>query len=72
MGLIMLASTADCPSISAPTMPNVGPIAVGTRKLASRISSKENSIRIISKIIGNGTVSLDATIAKSNSVGNNS
>lgn len=52
--------------------PMVGPIGVGTLRLASLISSKETSIIIISKIIENGTEDLDETIAKSSSVGINS
>ena len=47
----------------------VGPIADGTRRPASRINSKENSINNISKIIGKGTFSLADKIEKSNPVG---
>lgn len=72
IGLTMLASTAACPNTSAPTIPRVGPIGLGTLTLASRISSKENSITKISKIIGNGTDSLEAMIANKSSVGINS
>ena len=69
IGLTILASTAACPSTNAPTIPIVGPIGEGTRSPASRINSKESSIKKISNMIGKGTVSLDATIANSNSVG---
>ena len=47
----------------------VGPIGEGTLKPASRISSKENSISKSSKIIGNGTFSLEARIENKSSVG---
>ena len=50
----------------------VGPIGLGTLKPASRISSKDNSIIIISKIIENGTDAREATMANNNSVGINS
>lgn len=69
IGLTILAETAACPKIKAPTIPSVGPIGEGTLSPASRISSKENSIINISKIIGNGTDCLEATIAKRSSVG---
>ncbi len=65
----MFAFTAASPKTSAPTIPIVGPIGVGIRRPASRINSNEISIMIISNITGNGTVCLDADIAKSNSVG---
>ena len=69
IGLTILASTAACPNISAPIIPIVVPIGEGTLKLASLISSKDISIAKISTIIGKGIDSLDATIAKSSSVG---
>ena len=50
----------------------VGPIGEGTLKPASRINSKENSISKSSKIIGNGTFSLEAIIENNSSVGINS
>ena len=50
----------------------VGPIGLGTLKPASRINSKENSIRSISKITGNGTVFLAAAIVNKSSVGKSS
>lgn len=59
IGLTILALTAACPKTKAPTIPIVGPIGEGTLNPASRISSKEISISKISKIIGNGTFSLD-------------
>ena len=65
----MLASTAAWPRIRAPIIPIVVPIGEGTLKLASLINSKDISIAKISTIIGNGTDSLDATIANNNSVG---
>ena len=50
----------------------VGPRGEGTLKPASRINSKEISIIKISKIIGKGTLSLEASSEKSNSVGSSS
>ena len=50
-------------------MPIVCPIGAGTLTPDSLISSKDKSIIIISKIIGNGTELLVATIANNNSVG---
>ena len=50
----------------------VGPIGVGTLKPASLINSKENSIRKISNITGNGTVFLEAAIVNNNAVGKSS
>ena len=50
----------------------VGPIGEGTLKPASRINSKENSISKSSKIMGNGTFSLEAIIENNSSVGINS
>ena len=47
----------------------VEPMAVGTRKTASRINSKDSSISKISKMIGKGTFSLEANIVKSKLVG---
>lgn len=48
----------------------VGPIGEGILNPASRISSKDISIIIISKIIGKGTFSLEAKIENNNSEGN--
>ena len=45
---------------------------MGTLKPASRTSSNDSSIIIISKIIEKGTDALEATIANNNSVGINS
>lgn len=45
------------------------PSGAGTLTPDSRINSSDTSIIKISKIIGNGTLLLDATIAKSSSVG---
>ena len=72
IGLTISALTAACPKTKAPTIPIVGPIGEGTLNPASRISSKEISISKISKIIGNGTFSLDAITENSNSVGSSS
>ena len=55
IGLTIPASTAAWPSIRAQTIPIVCPTGDGTRILASRISSNDNSIIRISKSIGNGT-----------------
>ena len=71
-GLTKFALTAASPKISPPTIPIVGPIGEGTLKPASRISSNAISIKSISKIVGNGTVSRAASIVNNNSVGNNS
>ena len=48
----------------------VGPIGEGILNPASRINSKDISMIIISKIIGNGTFSLEAKIENNNSEGN--
>lgn len=69
IGLTMLASTAACHNINAPTIPMVCPTGEGTLILASLISSKDNSIISISNRIGNGTVSLAEIIVYNNSVG---
>lgn len=47
----------------------VCPSGAGTLTPDSLISSKETSIISNSKIIGKGTLALDATIANNNSVG---
>ena len=47
----------------------VGPIGEGTLKPASLINSNESSIKNISKIIGKGTVFLEAAIVNKSSVG---
>ena len=47
-------------------------MGVGTLKPASLISSKDSSIRMISKIMEKGTDAREATIANNNSVGMNS
>ena len=69
IGLTIPALTAACPKITAPTMPIVGPRGEGTLNPASRMTSKEISSSKISKIIGNGTPSLEEIIEKSSSVG---
>ena len=69
IGLTILALTAACPKTNAPTIPMVGPIGDGTLKPASLINSKDISIIIISKITGNGTVSLASNIEYKSSVG---
>ena len=55
IGLTRLAETAASPMISPPTIPIVPPSGPGMRTPASRISSKANSIRRISRMPGNGT-----------------
>ena len=69
IGLIILACTAACPKIKAPTIPMVGPMGEGTRKPASRISSKAISIDSTSITDGNGTLSLDPAMAINKSGG---
>lgn len=72
IGLTRLALTAASPRIRAPTIPIVVPNGPGTRSPASRISSKENSIKKISKITGKGTAFLEAAMVNKSSVGSNS
>ena len=72
IGLTILALTAACPMTKAPTIPMVALRGDGTRSPASRINSKEISITSTSKIMGNGTFSLEARMEKSSSVGSNS
>jgi hypothetical protein len=72
MGLTRLALTAASPNIKPPTILIVGPIGDGTLTPASLINSKDISIKSISKITGNGTVSLAASIVNNSSVGKSS
>lgn len=72
IGLTILALTAACPITKAPTIPMVALSGDGTRSPASLISSNEISITSTSKIMGNGTFSLEARMEKSSSVGSNS
>ena len=55
--------------IKAPTIPIVCPRGPGTLTPDSLINSRAISSVKISKIIGKGTLFLDATIANKNSVG---
>jgi len=68
-GLTSPAETAACPIIKAPMIPMVFPITPGTRMPPSLISSKENSIKIISKMVGKGTVVREAIILNNKAVG---
>ena len=69
IGDATLASTADCPTMSAPIIDTVSPIGFGSRSPASCKSSSATSIPMTSIPVENGTSCFALIIDSSSRVG---